>query len=141
MRSQIRTYYLRKLVNQLVDSTMTSPSLAEMVRHHLSVEWVRYPHPPYQALYRVHDEREAYWELTVTDARGYPDPVYERGLALLRIGVNGALASSDDESFAQRAFVGQPFRTCPHCQEPFERWLDYYGHIKTTHWEALKAIS
>ncbi|MCY0880286.1 MAG: hypothetical protein OWU84_15290, partial [Firmicutes bacterium] len=65
--------------------------------------------------------------------------VYERGLALLKIGVNGALVSPDDESYAAQAFNGRPFRTCPHCQEPFPRWLDFYGHIKTSHW-AMEAI-
>ncbi len=140
MRSQIRTYYLRRFVNSIVDSTLSSPSLAEMVHHHLMVDFSRQHNPPYQAFYKVYDDREAYLELSVTDARGYSDPVYERGLALLKIGVNGALVSPDDEQYAARAFAGRPFRTCPYCQQPFSRWLDYYGHIQTNHWE-LKAIS
>lgn len=140
MKSQIRTYYFRKFVNAIVDSTLVSPSLAEMVRHHLWVEWIRERRPPYLALYKVYDDQESYLELCVTDARGYGDSVYERALALLKIGVNGALVSSDDESYAAQAFAGRPFRTCPYCHTPYARWLDYYGHIKTSHWED-KAIS
>ena len=140
MHSQLRTYYFRKFVNTIVDATLMSPSLAELVSHHLSVDWRRQQRPPYLAVYQVFDDRESYLELSVTDARGYADPVYERGLALLKIGVNGALVSLEDETYAARAFEGRPFRTCPHCQRPFLRWLDYYGHIKTSHWET-KAIS
>lgn len=140
MRSQLRTYYLRKFVNSIVDSTLESPSLAELLRHHLWVDWMRQQHPPYHAVYKVYDDHEAYLELQVVDAAGYADPVYFRGLALLKIGVNGALVSPEDESYADRTFEGQPFRTCPYCRQPFPRWLDYYGHIKTNHW-VDKAIS
>jgi hypothetical protein len=135
LKSDIQTYFLKKLINQLVDSTIISPSLAEMVRHHLWVDWTRQHRPPYMATYKVFDNHESYLELVVTDAPGYPDRVYERGLALMKIGVNGALASSDDEFFASEIFGGRPFRTCKDCGRPFRRWLDYYGHIKTTHWE------
>lgn len=134
MQSQIETYYFRKLVNHIVDSTLMTPSLAEMVRHHLLVDWTRQLRAPYSAVYKVYDDRESFLELKVTDARAYPDPVYLRGAALLKIGVNGALMSSDDESFAAQTFQGRPFRTCPHCQSPFLHWLDYYGHISTAHW-------
>ncbi len=140
MRTQIRTYYLRKFVNQIVDSTLITPSLAEMVRHHLWVDWTREHQPPFLAVYNVFDDQESYLEIDVVDSRGYPDPVYERGLALLKIGVNGALTSAEDDSFAAKAFAGQPFRVCPYCRAPFARWLDFYGHIKTTHWES-QAIS
>lgn len=135
MYSRIRTYYLRKFVNTIVDSTWTSPSLAELVRHHLSVDWTRQPVPPYAVVYRVFDEREDYLALAVTDAPAYLDVVYERGLALLKIGVNGALASIEDETYAERTFKGTPFRTCPRCRQPYARWFDYYGHIRTNHWE------
>ncbi len=135
MHNQLRTYYFRKFVNTLVDSTWESPSLAEMVRHHLRVDWTRQHQPPYLAMYQVYDEHESFLELWVVDAHGYSDTVYERGLALMRIGVNGALASPEDELGATRMFEGQPFRTCPYCHTPFARWLDYYGHIKTSHWE------
>jgi len=140
VNTQVKTYYLRKLVNTIVDGTLTSPSLAEMVHHHLAVEWLRESRAPYRAVYTVCDEQEEFVQLTVTDARGYSDPVYERGLALLKIGVNGALVSLEDESYAARTFAGQPFRTCPHCRQPFAHWLDYYGHVKTTHW-GLQKIS
>ena len=140
MNSQLRTYYFRRLVNTIVDSTLSSPSLAEMVHHHLLVDWTREHHPPYRAVYKVFDDGSAYLELSVVDARGYPDHVYERGLALMKIGVNGALVSLEDESFAAKAFEGRPFRTCPYCRAPFARWLDYYGHIKTSHWEQQEAM-
>lgn len=136
MQSQLMTYYLRKFVNSVVESTLSSPSLAEMVRHHLWVDFTRQHQPPYLALYKVYDSEESYLELSVTDARGYDDTVYERGLALLKIGVNGALVSPDDEHYAQKAFEGRPFRICPRCQTPFARWLDFYGHIKTSHWDS-----
>lgn len=136
MHSQVITYYLRNFVNNVVESTLTSPSLAEMVHHHLWVDWKRQHHPPYLALYKVYDAQEAFLELAVTDARSYEDAVYERGLALLRIGVNGALATPEDESYAARAFSGRPFRTCPRCLEPFNQWLDFYGHVKTSHWDS-----
>ncbi len=136
MHSQLKTYYLRKFVNHVVESTLTSPSLAEMLRHHLWVDWTRQHYHPYLALYKVYDARESFLELSVTDARGYEDAVFERGLALLKIGVNGALATPDDEQYAERTFEGRPFRTCPRCQTPFARWLDYYGHIKTSHWDS-----
>ena len=140
MRSQLRTYHLRKFINQIVDSTLMTPSLAEMVRHHLRVNWTREHQAPFLAFYQVFDEQESYLELYVLDSRGYPEPLYERGLALLKIGVNGALASPDDDSYATQAFAGRPFRVCPYCQTPFARWLDFYGHIKTAHWER-QAIS
>lgn len=135
-----RTYYFRNFVNSIVDSTLESPSLAEMVHHHLSVNWVRQHHPPYQVIYRIYDDRESFLEVDVTDARGYADRLYIRGLALLKIGVNGALVSPDDESYAEQAFEGRPFRTCPYCRQAFSRWLDFYGHIKTNHWTEQKAI-
>jgi len=134
MRSQLITYYLRKFVNQVVDSTLVSPSLAELVQHHLWVEWVRQHRPPYQAIYQVFDAQETFLELVVTDAVGYQDEVFQRGLALLRIGVNGALVSPEDEDYARKTFHGQPFRTCPHCGRQFHGWLDYYGHVKIDHW-------
>lgn len=135
MQSRLRTYYLRQFVNHVVESTLISPSLAEMVHHHLGVDWIRQFHPPFQALYKVYDEQEAYLELYVIDARGYDDAVFDRGLALLKIGVNGALVAPDDENHAARAFEGRPFRTCPHCLTPFTHWLEFYGHMKTSHWE------
>lgn len=136
MHSQLKTYYLRKFVNNVVESTLTSPSLAEMLRHHLWVDWMRQHYPPYLALYKIYDAQESFLELSVTDARGYEDAVFEQGLALLKIGVNGALATPDDEQYAERTFEGRPFRICPRCQTPFARWLDYYGHIKTSHWDS-----
>jgi hypothetical protein len=136
MRTELVTYYLRKFVNHIVDSTLYSPSLAEMVHHHLGVEWTRQRVPPYQGVYHVFDDGETYLELHVTDARGYLDHVYLRGLALLRIGVNGALVTPEDETFARSAFAGRPFRTCPHCHQQFDSWLDYYGHAKMAHWTA-----
>ena len=135
MKNQLMTYYLRRFVNSIVESTLTSPSLAEMVHHHLSVEWTRQQYPPYQAWYQVYDEDESYLELAVTDACGYEDAVYMRGLALLKIGVNGALVSPDDESYAAQTFEGRPFRTCRKCPISFSRWLDFYGHVKMSHWE------
>ncbi len=135
MQSHLRTYYLRRLVNHLVDATLTSPSLAEMVHHHLSVGWSRASDPPYLGAYQVYDERESYVTLVVVDARVYSDALYQSGLALLRIAVNGALASEADESFARDKFPGRPFRTCLSCSQSFMGWLDFYGHIKMEHWE------
>ena len=135
MRREFVTYYFRKFVNSVVDSTLISPSLAEMVNHHIWVDFSRQHTPPYQALYKAFDRQDCYLEFSITDARGYDNSLYERGLALLKIGVNGALVSPDDESYAQHAFEGRPFRTCQYCGQPFSRWLDFYGHIKTNHWE------
>lgn len=135
MQSHLRTYYLRRLVNHLVDATLTSPSLAEMVHHHLSVGWSRASNPPYLGAYQVYDERESYITWVVIDARAYSEALYQSGLALLRIAVNGALTSEADASFAHDTFPGQPFRTCQSCARPFMDWLDFYAHIKMEHWE------
>lgn len=132
MQSELLTYYFRKFVNHIVESTWSSPSLAEMVRHHLVVDWTRQATPPYAALYQVFDGVETYLEIHVLDARGYEDPIYDRGKALLRIGVNGALVSPDDEAAARRAFAQDVIRTCA-CGEPFSHWLDYYAHRKLDH--------
>ncbi len=133
MRNQLKTTHLRRLVNQLVDSTVVTPSLAEMLRHHLETEWTRLSRPPYDAIYHVHDGQETFIELRVLDASAYQDIVYEKGRALLSIGVNGALASPGDEERVNRLFPNHAFRTCPHCHQRFERWFDYYGHIHLDH--------
>lgn len=133
MRSQLITYYLRRFVNQIVDSTLSGPSLAEMVNHHLEADWTRMHVPPYAAVYKVFDREETFLELRVTDARGYEDRVYDRGCALLKIGVNGALTAPEDEAYARQLFPTQAFRTCPTCKTRFHNWFDYYGHIKLDH--------
>lgn len=133
MKSQFVTYYLRKFVNHLVDSTMDSPSLAEIVEHHLTAEWVRMTVPPYAVLYKIYDPHEIYMELKVTDGRHYPDEVYERGQALLAIGVNGALTTPEDDAFARKVFRARTFRTCTRCHKAYATWFDYYGHVKLDH--------
>jgi len=140
MQANIVTYYLRKFANSVVDSTFTSPSLAEMVHHHLRADWSRQVRHPYFVYYQVYDAQNCFLEFSIADARGYADVVYERCLALLIIGVNGALVSPDDEEFASRVFGGIPFRICSYCAKPFSGWLDYYGHVKINHWET-EAIS
>lgn len=133
MKSQLLTYYLRKLINHLVDSTLTGPSLAEMVRHHLTADWVRVHLPPYPVIYQVYDRDETFIELRVTDASGYPDDTYEKGCALLKIAVNGALLAPEDEAYARRVFPLTAFRTCPICRLEFGTWFEYYGHVKLDH--------
>ncbi len=134
MASQLFTYSLRNFVNQIVESTEYSPSLAEMVQTHLEVDWSRQTRSPFHAVFAVHDKRERFIELRVTDANGYSDDVYRRGRALLRIGVNGALTNPDDEEFAQSVFAQRRFRTCRICGRAFQTWLDYYGHKRLEHW-------
>lgn len=136
MRSQIGTFAFRRFINAVVDSTETTPSLGEMVHHHLEVDWARMKSSHYHALIAVHDARERWIELRIDDARVYPDALYERGRALLSIGVNGALVTPEDEDRARQAFRTRVFRTCRTCGERFSSWLDYYAHIKTAHWEA-----
>lgn len=133
MKNQLKTAHLRRLINQLVDSTVLTPSLAEMLRHHLDAEWTRLSRPPYSAIYQVHDDQETYIELRVIDASAYQDIVFEKGRALLSIGVNGALLSPEDEARVNRLFPHHSFRTCPHCQMRFDNWFDYYGHIHLNH--------
>ena len=134
MEHLLSTYHLRRYINALVESTETSPSLAEMVRHHLSVAHRRLQAPPFHVWFEVHDDREPWLRLRVTDSRGYPDSLYQRGEALLRVGVNGALASPDDEAAVQRVFGTTVFRTCRTCGYRATGWLDYYGHLKFEHW-------
>ncbi|HBQ93862.1 MAG: hypothetical protein C7B43_05700 [Sulfobacillus benefaciens] len=130
MRKPLQTYYLRKLINTLVDASLTSPSLAEMVHHHLQVEWIRGRR---LSQYRIFDSREVYWELSVIDAHGYTDLLYQQGLALLAIAVNGALVAPSDEERAKQLFPSRAFRTCPYCGQRFHSWLDYYGHYQLDH--------
>ncbi len=137
----LSTYHLRRFVNMLVDSTETSPSLAEMVRHHLSVAFARLKTPPFYVWYEVHDDQEPWLRLGVTDGRGYPDAVYRRGEALLRIGVNGALANPDDDLYAQQVFGTPVFRRCRICGYEAKGWLDHYGHLKLEHWSTPDARS
>ncbi|WP_020376656.1 hypothetical protein [Sulfobacillus thermosulfidooxidans] len=141
MRKPLQTYYLRKLINTLVDATLTSPSLAEMVHHHLQVEWIR---GQMLSQYRVFDSRgEVYWELSVIDAHGYTDMLYQQGLALLTIAINGALVTPKDEERAKELFPNRAFRTCPYCHQRFHSWLEYYGHYKLDHLldhQSLRAI-
>lgn len=139
MKSAMATYSFKKFINQVVDSTESSPSLAEMVQKHLEVDWSRQRISPYWAVFAVHDKRERLLELRVTDARQYLDDVYRRGAALLRIGVNGALVSPEDEEWAHAVFRQETFRTCRQCGARFERWLDYYGHAKLEHWGGQRA--
>ena len=134
MSSRLITYALRNFVNQIVDSTEQSPSLAEMLKKHLEVDWSRQGVTPFYVIYAVHDKSERFIELSVTDASGYPDEVYRRGHALLRIAVNGALTSPEDEEFAHAIFAQQQFRSCRVCGERFDTWLAYYGHAKLEHW-------
>ncbi len=128
---QLTTYALRRWVNQIVDATMASPSLAEMVQHHLDIRWRRLGSRI--AYYSVQDCDEVYLDLRVVDASGYPDDLYERARALIRVGVNGALLSPADEASVAQWFPNQAFRTCPHCQKPFQSWFDYYGHLHLDH--------
>ncbi len=130
MRKPVQTYYLRRLINTLVDESLTSPSLAEMVHQHLQVEWIR---DRRLSQYRIFDSREVYWELSVIDAHGYTDTLYQQGLALLAIAVNGALVAPADEERARKLFPNRAFRTCPHCGQRFHSWLDYYGHYQLDH--------
>ena len=130
MRKPLQTYYLRKMINTLVDASLTSPSLAEMVHHHLQVEWVR---GQMLSQYRIFDSQEVYWELSVVDAQGYADMLYQQGLALLAIAINGALVTPSDEERAKNLFPNRAFRTCPYCHRKFHSWLDYYGHYKLDH--------
>jgi hypothetical protein len=133
MRAHLATYYLRKWINAIVDSTETSPSLAEMMKEHLEVDWARLKAPPYEAIYAVHNKKERLIELRVVDARNYLDEVYQRGWALLRIGVNGALVTPEEEEVARSLFATDTFRTCRVCGARFSSWLDYYGHLKLAH--------
>ncbi len=133
MRKMLATYSLRKLVNTLVEASLSSPSLAEMVHHHLDVSWTVPRVPTLYPFYRVSDGAVVYWELFVTDHRGYGPLLYQRALALLTIGINGALATPDDEAQAHKLFPARAFRTCPDCHAPFPSWLDYYGHTKIEH--------
>lgn len=135
MEHLLDTYHLRRYVNAIVDSTETSPSLAEMVHHHLEVHFDRRVAPPFEAWFEVHDAREPWLRLRVTDCRGYPDSLYQKGEALLRIGVNGALSSPEDDQYAQTVFGRSTFRTCRRCGYRSNGWLDYYGHLKLEHWE------
>lgn len=141
MEHLLDTYHLRRYVNAIVDSTETSPSLAEMVRHHLEVHFGRRVTPPFEVWFEVHDENERWIYLRVTDSRAYPDILYRRGQALLRIGVNGALASLDDDEFARDVFGGPTFRSCRRCGFKADGWLDYYGHLKLEHWGTPDAWS
>lgn len=134
MHSRLPTYALRRLVNQILQSTEDSPSLAEMIKEHLEVDWSRQKASPYYALYAVHNHHERFIEISVFDARGYPDQVYLKGQALLRIGVNGSLANPEDEAFASATFGQRRFRSCPVCHRGFDNWLDYYGHTHLAHW-------
>ncbi len=141
MEHRLDTYHLRRYVNIIVESTVTSPSLAEMVHHHLDVLFARGTRrgsgnhaPDAEAWYEVHDVDERFIRLLVSDARAYPDSLYRRAQALLRIGVNGALANPDDDQFAHEVFGRTLFRTCPHCGYRCDGWLDYYGHMKLGHW-------
>lgn len=140
MEAKLSTYYLRRYINEVVASTETSPSLAELVEHHLDVGFRRQSRSPFHAWYEVHDPHERWLMLRVTDARGYPDTVYQRGQALLRIGVNGALASPADEEFAHQVFGSPVFKTCRHCGYGATGWLDYYGHLKLAHWESQQEL-
>ncbi|MBX5467715.1 MAG: hypothetical protein K6U14_09540 [Firmicutes bacterium] len=133
MRAHLRTYYLRKWINAIVESTETSPSLAEMMREHLEVDWARLSAPPYEAIYAVHNKKERLIELRVVDARSYLDDVYRRGWALLRIGVNGALTTPEEEAEARAIFATDTFRSCRICHARFASWLEYYGHVKLAH--------
>ncbi len=130
----VRTYYLRKVINQLVESSLEGPSLGEMVRHHLRVEWQDPPPPLRFSHYRVYDRDTVYWEIAVTDRPVYNDLIYLRGLALITIGVNGSLVTPAEESQARALFPHTAFRTCRLCGEAFDSWIDYYGHKKMSHW-------
>jgi hypothetical protein len=134
MEAQLTTYHFRKYVNEVVESTETSPSLAEMVHHHLEVRLDRQHEAPFHVWYVVHDAEERWIRLRVVDARGYPADLYRRGAALLRVGVNGALASPDDEAFLAEAFGSEVFRTCKRCGFKARGWFEYYGHLKLEHW-------
>lgn len=133
MRAQLRTYYLRKWVNAIVDSTESTPSLGEMVKRHLEVDWARISFAPFEAIYAIHDKNERLLELRVTDAHHYRDQVFRQGEALLRVGVNGIMATPEDEAFARNVFGSETFRTCKVCGQAFGGWFDYFGHIKVEH--------
>lgn len=117
----------------MVASTERTPSLAELVRHHLEVDWSRMSRPPFHAMFAVHDTQSRWLELNVVDADSYSDALYRRGRALLCIGVNGALATPQDEERAKNEFGTSVFRTCRLCGDRFETWLSYYGHVKMDH--------
>jgi hypothetical protein len=134
LTAKLTTYHLRRYVNELVEATAHSPSLAEMLREHLEVDYDRQTAEPYHVWYAVHDRRERWLTLDVVDARGYPNDLYRRGHALLRVAVNGALASPEDEAFLRTVFGERPFRTCRRCGYRAADWLDYYGHLKLAHW-------
>lgn len=134
MEANLSTYALRRYVNEVVESTERGPSLAEMVRHHLDVQLDQQAKTPYAVWYTVHDARERWIHLRVVDARGYPSSLYRRGQALLRIGVNGALASPDDDAALTDAFGSTVFRTCKTCGFQARSWFEYYGHVKLEHW-------
>ncbi|MCY0885564.1 MAG: hypothetical protein OWV35_06720, partial [Firmicutes bacterium] len=68
MRAQLGTFALRRFINAVVDSTEVTPSLGEMVHHHLEVDWARMKTTPYHALFAVHDSRERWIELRIEDA-------------------------------------------------------------------------
>lgn len=134
MQAKLSTYHLRRYINALVGSTEYSPSLAEMLHHHLEVAYDRQKATPFHLWYEVHDDEEQWIRLHVIDARGYPERLYLRGQALLRIGVNGALASPDDDAFAHHVFGTEVFRTCRYCGYQSPGWFDYYGHLNLEHW-------
>ena len=128
---RLNTLRLARWVNHMVDATLTSPSLAEMVGHHLDAAWNRMG--TQFGSYRIYDSRETYLAVRILDAGGYSDDYYERGRALMSIGVNGALVSPIDEAALVKWFPHQAFRTCPQCQEAFQTWFDYYGHLYLDH--------
>lgn len=134
MSGRLATYHLRRFINQIVQATEHSPSLAEMVQAHLEVDWSRQATTPFHAIFAVHNKAERFVELQVVDAQGYPDTLYQKGQALLKIGVNGALANASDEAFAQTIFGQTHFRSCRVCGQGFDTWFDYYGHARLEHW-------
>lgn len=95
-RLQLTTHGLRRWVNQVVDATITSPSLAEMVCHHVEAHWGRVASRT--VYYRIEDTAEIYLHLEIVDARGYTDNLFERGRALMGAGINGVLMSPSDEA-------------------------------------------
>lgn len=133
MRSQLQTYYLRTLINQLLDSTVTQPSLAEFVQHHLMADWLRLSPPAQSSLYIIRDTQEVFMELEVIDSSGYADLVYQRGQVLLQLAVNGILINDEDEAQAQELFPNRPFRTCQYCGLEVKTWFEYYGHVNVDH--------
>ncbi|PSR36214.1 MAG: hypothetical protein C7B44_10235 [Sulfobacillus thermosulfidooxidans] len=133
MKKLLATDALRRLVNTLVDASLTSPSLAEMVHQHLLVEWVPTSIPGDYPTYQISADNTIYWELEISDSASHRALLYQQALALLRIGVNGALVTPQEERMAHKLFPMRVFRTCPSCQQPFRSWLDYYGHLKLDH--------